>query len=370
MRFRPSVKPRLGTRRDQRRVVMLFGMLVLVILSISRTSNPRNWTWLTGNPAPKRAMSSQEELKIAQKQEELKEQLLVGPGPARVKVAGDPPTEKKSGPDLDPENVKQSVAPKTPDSKTVGEGPQEPESETQNGLLAGPPDYVIAKRVFSEINEQGLHIRHSEAPAYWGVLATVRDVPQAEFEQAALKEITYTQVFSDPDFYRGRPLTIDGELLRLTKLPLGKNEFGIETIYEGWLRNVDSGKNPYVFHCLDKPAALPESEKLSERVRITGYFFKRYQYAAKSGLPYAAPLLLAKRIRWFPVVQRQAADPQWAPYILGALVVIGLALAGTICWFILREQRRSNAQLKRFAAPTIPNFDVIQSNASDETKPL
>ncbi|MDB5386786.1 MAG: hypothetical protein JWM11_2432 [Planctomycetaceae bacterium] len=364
MRFRPSVKPRLGTRRDQRRVVMLFGMLVLVILSMSKTSNPRNWEWLTGAPKQKKAITSEEEILIAKQQEQIKEQLLTGVRPTKVNVGTEPPASQKSKTETD-SNVPGPA--KSPD----GDSPAVPVGNPK--ILASPPDYVIAKRVFSEINEQVFHIRHSEAPAYWGVLATIRDLPQAEAEQAALKDITYSQVFSEPDSYRGQLITIEGELLRLTSTPASKNDFGIETVYEGWLRNADSGKNPYVFHCLEKPAELPEGEKLSERIRITGYFFKRYLYAAKSGTPYAAPLLLARRIRWYPVVQRQAADPNWAPYILICLVVIGSTLAGTICWFILREQRRSNAQLKRFVAPTISDFGPIEAESSiapDEIKPV
>jgi hypothetical protein len=147
---------------------------------------------------------------------------------------------------------------------------------------------------------------------------------------------------------------LEGELLQLSVLPKHENEQHIETVYEGWLRNADSGKNPYVFHCLDKPAGLKEGKKLSEKIRITGYFFKRYQYPAQSGLTYAAPMLLGKRIQWFPVIRKPAAaDPTWVPYLLGGIALTGISLGGAICWFIIRDQRKSNTQLKRFAAPDI-----------------
>jgi hypothetical protein len=360
MRFRPSVKPRIGTRRDQRRVVMLFGMLVLIVLSISRTSNPRNWEWLTGPAPQKKATSSAEELLILKQQEELKEQLL-GDRPANINV-GTPKATAQA--DTEKPTPDDSAPPKSP-AQVKPNALQNLKGSLPGKNLAGPPDYVIPKSVFSEINEQGLHIRHGEAPAYWGVLATVRDLSQTDLEQAALQDITYSQVFSESDAYRGKPMTVEGELLKLVKTPAGENPYGIETVYEGWFRNADSYKNPYVFHCLDKPAELPEGDKLSERIRVTGYFFKRYQYAAKSGLPHAAPMLLAKRIRWYPAVQRVAADPSWIPYILVGLVVVGTTLAGTICWVILREQRRSNQQLKRFTAPTISDFESVDAGRLD-----
>lgn len=305
---------------------MLVGTLVIVLMSIFKSANPKNWAWL--NPPQKqqqRPLSPEEEQRIKQLQETLTQQVVGQPGQAAGKKKG-------------------AAAPK-------------------NAAPAGdlPQDLRIPKAVFDKINERALFIRHAEGDAYWAVFAKLRDLPQADLERAALQDVTYTQVFSDPDFYRGRLITLEGELLQLNQLPHHDNAAKIDVVYEGWLRNADSGKNPYVFHCLDKPSRLAEGGKLSEKVSITGYFFKRYQYPAQSGLTYAAPMLLAKRIRWFPVVQRKAAaDPRWVPLLLGGIAIVGISLGGAICFFILREQRRSNAQLKRFAAPTIPDFGPIE----------
>lgn len=308
---------------------MLVGALVIVLFSIFRSADPRHWAWLKELDKNPRPISPQDEQKVKHLQEKLTKQVLgVNEQPARA-AAGNG--------DVPPVNQKVKPGPNAGDN------------------------LVIPKEVFSEINEASLFIRQAEGPAYWTVLAKVRDVPQADLEQAALKDLTYTQIFSDPDFYRGRLITLDGELVKLTRLPSRENPAKIETVYEGWMINADSGKNPYVFHCLDKPAGLLEGDKLSEKVRITGYFFKRYQYPAKSGLTYAAPLLLAKRIRWFPPVQRKAAaDPRWIPYLLGGIAIVGLSLAGTLSWFIFRDKQRSNAQLKRFTAPPITDFGPIE----------
>ena len=306
---------------------MLVGTLVIVLMSIFKSAHPKNWAWL--NPPPQkqqRPLAPKEEQRIKLLQETLIQQAVGQPVPAAKpqKLAGQ-------------KNV-QRVEP--------------------------VQDLRIPKAVFAKINESALFIRHAEGDAYWTVFAKLRDLPQADLEQAALSDVTYTQLFSDPNFYRGRLITLDGELLQLNRLPHHDNAAQIEVVYEGWLRNADSGKNPYVFHCLDKPAGLVEGNKLSEKVTITGYFFKRYQYTAQSGLTYAAPLLLAKRIRWFPVVQRRAAaDPRWVPLLLVGIAIVGLSLGGSICFFILREQRRSNAQLKRFAAPTISDFGPIEPPA-------
>ncbi len=305
---------------------MLVGTLLIVIMSIFKSANPKNWEWL--NPPQKkqqRPLSPEEDERIKLLQETLTQQAVGQPGQAAPKKQG------------------------APNPKVVAK-PADPEQSLR-----------IPKAVFAKINEKSLFIRHAESEAYWTVFAKLRDLPQVDLEQAALQDVTYTQLFSDPDFYRGRLITLEGELLMLNQLPKHENDAKIDIVYEGWIRNADSGKNPYVFHCMDKPAGLKEGDKISEKVSITGYFFKRYQYPAKSGLTYAAPLLLAKRIRWFPPVQRkQDADPRWVPWVLGGIAAVGIGLGGAICFFILRDQRRSNAQLKRFAAPAISDFGPIE----------
>lgn len=363
MRFRPSAKPRLGNRRDQRRVVMLFGMFVIVIWSIFKTSNPRNWEWLTGPPPTRRAQSALTEQQIFEQQQALKEKLLTGATGAAPTTEAEKPIPKGDTAEVAP-TVDRTAEADRDGAPTANEAAAEANTEANTKPLAQPPDYVISKGIFSNINENALNIRSSEAPAYWSVLATARLVSQTDLERVALKDITYAQVFSDPEFYRGQPLTIEGELLRFTRLPISQNQAGIETVYEGWLRNADSGKNPIVFHCLEKPSELSLGEKLSERIRVTGFFFKRYHYAAKSGVPHAAPLILAKRLQWFPVVERPVADPSWAPYLIGLLTVVGTLLSSIIVWTILREQRRSNSQFKRFVAPTTLDLDSFDPPAN------
>lgn len=306
---------------------MLVGALMIVMFSIFRSADPRHWAWLKEFDKQPRPMSPQDEKKVKQIQHQLTEQ-VVG--------ANDQASQAAPG--------KVNVPAAKPGDRPAVSG-----------------DLAIPKEVFAEINESSLFIRQAESTAYWTVLAKVRDVPQSELEQAALQDLTYTQIFSDPDFYRGRLITLEGELVKLSRLPSRDNPAKIETVYEGWMINADSGKNPYVFHCLDKPAGLQEGDKISEKIRVTGYFFKRYQYPAKSGLTYAAPLLMAKRIRWFPPIQRKAAaDPRWIPYLLGGISLVGLSLAGTLCWFMLHERQRSNAQMKRFSAPPITDFGPIE----------
>jgi len=305
---------------------MLVGALAIVVMSIFKSAHPKNWAWLNPPPQQKqqRPLSPQEEQRIKELQETLTQQAVGQPGQRAGK--------KKAA-------VLKKVAPPV-DAKQ---------------------DLRIPKEVFAKINENALFIRHAEGDAYWTVFGKLKETLQTDLERAALKDVSYTQLFSEPDFYRGRLVTLEGELLQLNKLPHHENPANIETVYEGWLRNADSGKNPYVFHCLDKPVRLMEGNKLSEKVTVTGYFFKRYQYPAQSGLTYAAPMLLAKRVSWFPVIQRKAAaDPRWVPLLLGGIALVGTSLGGAICFFILREQRRSNAQLKRFIAPTIQDFGPIE----------
>lgn len=309
----------------------MIGMLLIVIFSIFRSADPRNWEWLTGPKKIRKETSPEELVKVQKLQQDLTERVLT----------------KTEHPKEGGANVEKNVA------KTQEDG----EGKGSTAGLPGPPEYIIPKKVFATIDETTLFIRSREAKAYWTVFGIVRDLRPSSIQQAALKEISYTQIFSDPDFYRGRLIELDGELVQLKRLPAKHNPPEFPIVYEGWMLNLDSGKNPYVFHSLEKPDGLVEGDKLREKIRITGYFFKRYQYPAKSGLTYAAPMFLVKKIQWYPPIKRKAADPRWAPWLLGGLAMIGSALGMIICWFIVQEQRRSDSNFRKFSQLNNPEFD-------------
>jgi hypothetical protein len=85
------------------------------------------------------------------------------------------------------------------------------------------------------------------------------------------------------------------------------------------------------------------------RVRVTGYFFKKYGYASEGGF-HKAPLLLAKRL---DLIRRESqnAVPAAAvgPWVFGGAVLVAVAL-GLMVWRLRAGDRRfEEKHLKRYS---------------------
>jgi hypothetical protein len=139
-------------------------------------------------------------------------------------------------------------------------------------------------------------------------------------------------------------------------------------VYELWFFTADSGDNPYVVRCTSIPEGIPVGDKLSERIQVTGYFFKRYEYPTARGL-HAAPLLLGKRPRWTPAPVAPQTDPAVIPYILGGLALVGTLLAIVVCKFAAGESRQQRTNLQRVREPSrdaiaaLSNVEAVDINA-------
>jgi len=134
--------------------------------------------------------------------------------------------------------------------------------------------------------------------------------------------------------FRGKLVTLTGRLRKLISYPAHKNEYGIEQLHEAWIytddaREVfrdDPSPVPVVVICTQLPPGIPQGEKVSETVSVTGYVFRMHYFENEEGDIGRAPMLLASRIEWQP---RPASSetPLWIKAaILGAIGLILLAI--------------------------------------------
>lgn len=132
----------------------------------------------------------------------------------------------------------------------------------------------------------------------------------------------FSDVFRNPDDYRGRPVTIRGQLRKLVKFDPGPNDFGFRHAYEGWLYTDDSQGKPAVVIFTKKPKDLPIGGDIAEEVRFSGYFLKLYHYPAQD-VQRSAPLILGGEIVWLPSdpVEATADAPRWA-YVATMLAML------------------------------------------------
>lgn len=154
----------------------------------------------------------------------------------------------------------------------------------------------IESSSLAAVTDNTFGVRSSEKPAYDALLERVRSVPLAKLESAARTHVPFAVLMLNADRFRGELLTIDGDVRRLNRLTSSDSSSG-ET-WEAWLFTKESGINPYRVVLASIPAQVATGDELKPplRVRVTGYFFKRYSYAT-AGNFHTAPLMIAKTLR-------------------------------------------------------------------------
>jgi hypothetical protein len=302
-------------------MLTLVGLLAVVVILINVAANPNNWRWLTGAPKP------EPKPKV--------EQAQVRPPEKRAQ------TEEEDDDPLRPDAVR--ILPNHEPAAPAARAPAIPRDVPGDAL-------ALPRAVLATIRDDVVGVPLSETDAFYVILSKARSIPEGVLEKHALKGQAYTQLYSEPEQYRGQLVSLEGDVRRLVKKNASANTEGIDFYYEGWMFNNDSGNQPYVFFCTELPPGLAEiapGEKTHEHIRVTGYYFKRYQYASAGGLN-SAPMLLAHTVRWIPLksTASKPIPPTRVPYILGGIALIGIVLGGAVWWFIAWDARTRARRLK------------------------
>jgi hypothetical protein len=246
----------------------------------------------------------------------------------------------------------------------------------------------INPRLLEVVKDNTLNLLYEERDVYFRMLQLAQETPlsrQEEFaadfrEERRLANPRYAKrkpsefqpfvdLFQNPDEYRGRPVSLRGVLRKLTKFDPGKNTFGINEAYEGWLYTDDAQSNPAVIVFMSKPQNLPVGGDLTEEIRVTGYFLKMYGYEAQD-VARKAPLLLAGEAEWRPSPER------WVPKALSmetySLVGFIVLLVGYAMWHSNRREmtRRALPQpevdFSRFPPTEYSSTTGTQSSEADD----
>ncbi|MFM9965596.1 MAG: hypothetical protein ACKV2Q_30795 [Planctomycetaceae bacterium] len=195
-----------------------------------------------------------------------------------------------------------------------------------------PRDMPIDKSLLAAVTDNTFGVTAAEKEAYDNLLAKVRAVPLGELERIAQRDVPFAVLMLEADRYRGEVLTIDGEIRRCQPLAEPAKELAS---WEAWLFTADSGLNPYRVVFTNLPTGVPLGDDLKPplRVRVTGYFFKRYSYATANNF-HTAPLVLANTMT--VLSQPKSSAPRPAGYsgsltylaigILVTFLVVGLAV--------------------------------------------
>jgi hypothetical protein len=223
----------------------------------------------------------------------------------------------------------------------------EPEVKEANLVATVDDGASINPKLLAAVDDTAPGISPNERQVYFRGLKLAQEIPVAKLREIAAEFLEqrrhsnpkyakapakdfpqFVDLVENPDPYRGRPVTVRGTLRRLTKLDVGKNAFGIEDVFEGWLYTADSNSNPTVVLFTRKPAGLDVGSNITEEIQATGYFLKLYGYEAQKG-PEIAPMLLAGTVELNPGPRPyvfKALSPSLYVILTLSLLVIGFGI--------------------------------------------
>lgn len=223
------------------------------------------------------------------------------------------------------------------------------------------------KGMLRRIKDNTIGIRHEESDPYFRLLYHASRVPAKELEQAGATDVLYINLMTQPDQFRGEPITIYGDLWRLYEFEAGPNDYGLKHLYEAWIFTADSANHPYRVVFTHLPRDLEPGENLRKPVRVTGYFFKREGYASTAGM-HVAPTLLAQRVVSFRPPNAAPSTDAIVPYMIGLISAVGLAFLVTLVSFAISDRRAARAaMLRELNAPT-PSFAGIDGGPGPSIK--
>lgn len=350
MRFQQTNRTPYLNRGDQRRLFVMVGMIAIMVFAIEFAARPSSWYWLTGRPAD------------AEPNEKEKPE---PPRPTIQKIDFRPDMKASS---LGPQVIR-VVGGKTP----ADADRYKPGSNTPQDVDTAEHELELAPELIELIKDNAVGIRESERELYYYLLAKTRDVPPKMLEEVSRPSIAFAVLMNESKDRLGEIVTVKGELRRLAAIPAGKNEFGIETIWEGWLFNADSGLNPYCLRMTSIPEGIPTGQELGSGivVKVTGYFLKRYGYPAQQDRLHVAPLILAKSVRWYQKRPTSVPDDMGiVPYVLGFAGFLGVTISILLIRFRSSDREFEKKHLRRLtAAPEgaiaaindLPTFELEDS---------
>jgi hypothetical protein len=209
-------------------------------------------------------------------------------------------------------------------------------------IAAGPTDLDPAERESAREEFQAVAdkapLAPEEMPAYWRLMAWTLHQSTAEMRKRAEQDVTYQDLWNQPDKWRGKLIELPLHLQRtITVNDPVENELGLKTLYEAWGWN--SNSQPYTYWLIlpELPPGMPRGENVLEEATFVGYFFKLIPYEDRQGKQRATPLVIG-RLVWHPAPDNPLArrdEWTWTWYVAAALLALfalrwGLALWGRI----------------------------------------
>jgi hypothetical protein len=207
-------------------------------------------------------------------------------------------------------------------------------------IIPGPNDLdqeevASIKELFELVTDKS-PLKSREMDAYWRLMDWSRTQSFSELEKRSIQDIAFTQLWEQPELYRGKPIRLRLHALRVLEYPAPKDQPEFTKVYEAWGGTSESRTLLYSVVFPDLPNGLPVGPEIRAEIDFVGYFLKLMSYKGydqKTGVPLmatrAAPLLVGRaRLISTP---GSPPPPKSEPWIIplaiaGALLMIGLSV--------------------------------------------
>ncbi|MDZ4779669.1 MAG: hypothetical protein SGJ19_05405 [Planctomycetia bacterium] len=279
-------------RREQWRLLTLFGMLGLVLVLMRFAGREQSWTWLFGEEA-------------------------AGP-PSQA------PTE--------PVDSVLSSAPATdvPDAVRM-QRLSSNKAVTPKHLLPGLPRELFASVVDNTVLRGG-----DEHEAFFQTLSVLSKTDEQDASLPQPLDVSFVQLHRQPESYRGEWVRVRGIARGAFPVLYPMNTYDVSSLYQLWLQPEGRPDDLLAVNLLQLPPGFPQGKKVQAEVTIDGVFFKRWAYQAQDRKIRTAPLLLARTVVWTPPAPTGISAPaEFSPLDM-ALAASAVALVIGAVVFIVR----------------------------------
>lgn len=258
------------------RLISMLCLLLVIGMIYNRARRPETWQWFTGeNREAELAESPPAELREA---------------PAHGEpLVGQPPDPATSPPVL--------FVGTPPEPASVPASPPNRPKRPWESVVPGPTDLSVDEqaevRTEFEVVADKEPLAKFDMPAYWRLLRWARAQRFSELEGRAERSILFTQLWEQPEKYRGRLLRLRLHIKRILKYETPENSGGLTHLYEAWGWTEDSKSFPYVVVFPELPPGMKIGADVHAEGVFVGYFLKTMAYTAYD-VNRAAPLLLGR----------------------------------------------------------------------------
>ena len=231
--------------------------------------------------------------------------------------------------------------------------------EVKETVVPGPnhkdeDELAAAQRNFEYVIDKA-PLKEREMDAYWRLMAWSRTEPLADLEKQARRDVPFTQLWEQPERYRGQPIRIRLHVLRVLKHDPVENSLGIANVYEAWGATDESGSLLYAVIFPERPEGLPFGEKSRSEIVFVGYLLKIMEYTDKLGKTRGAPLLIGRaRLVAAPLSTSTKSD---SLTILITVLVFGTLLVGSYIWMGMRPRKKSAVKTLPGELPAMGSLD-------------